>query len=153
MARFCRQLNQDFLRTCVSFDDGGDYDVTETQAVRELLQSLQAEFETAAGERQAALSALESQCGSITAMFGESFTKTIDSCVEVRGPRSQPHPLLVALCVHRRVHDSLLLFLFLPRRLGVPELEHGAGYGEEVWRASTECTGGHSVRVRVVGRG
>ena len=81
------QLNQDFLRTCVSFDDGGDYDNSETQTSRETLQKLEADFNAASAERAAAIKALEEQCAAITAMFGESFTKLADSCVEVRTSR------------------------------------------------------------------
>ena len=71
----------------MSFDDGGDYDNSETQTSRETLQKLEADFNAASAERAAAIKALEEQCAAITAMFGESFTKLADSCVEVRTSR------------------------------------------------------------------
>ncbi len=78
------QLNQDFLRTCVSFDDGGDYDVSETQTCRESLQNVEGTFDTKVQERSKQLEALEELFNTTVELFGDAFTKNVEACVEVR---------------------------------------------------------------------
>jgi hypothetical protein len=80
-----RQLNQDFLRTCVPFDDGGDYDVSEVAICRESLRGLEVTFEAAAGERATQLGALEALCASTADLFGDAFNKSVEACLEVGG--------------------------------------------------------------------
>lgn len=76
------QLNQDFLRTCVSFDDGGDYDVSETQTCRESLQNVEGTFDTKVQERSKQLEALEELFNTTVELFGDAFTKNVEACVE-----------------------------------------------------------------------
>ncbi len=77
------QLNQDFLRTCLSFDDGGDYDVSETQTCRESLQAVEGTFEAKAQERAKQLEALEELFNATVDLFGDAFSKSVEACVEV----------------------------------------------------------------------
>jgi hypothetical protein len=153
------QLNQDFMRTCTSFDSGGDYDVSEIETVSETFRGMEEALQTMVDGMQARVKALQDKQRATVDTFGEEFSKSLDACVEVRwrvvlwGGFAQLLPVSVgtARCL-LTASDALCAWRVsvLVSVVTGAGAEHAGGSGQEVRRAASHRPGGHPLRDRVV---